>query len=138
MRLGRVGGAAEGRQWEESAPLPGLGMGAVPGAYEGARYMLGGGNGGDAACSSSSNAPDEAASDGVAHGRGKRRRAHGAAAGTATVAGAVATSEAAQDAHLAAVEQQRQIGQIGATPDGEATAAGGLVQRAPPEGAARA
>ena len=68
--LGRVGGAAVGGV---SAAALGLGMGAVGGAYEGARYMLGGANGGDAARSSSSDVPDVRTLNGMQQGTPQER-----------------------------------------------------------------
>ena len=96
------------------------------GAYEGARYMLGGANGGDAARSSGSDVPDVrtlngmqqgmpqerftlrspgSATDGISHGRRQRRRAHGAAAGAAAAAGAVAAGEQSSGSDFSAPRQ---------------------------------
>ena len=65
--LGRAGGAAVG-----GAAALGLGMGAVGGAYEGARYMLGGANGGDAH-SSGSDVPDVRTLNGTQQGMHQER-----------------------------------------------------------------
>ena len=53
--VGRVAGGAVGGF---GAATLGLGLGAVGGAYEGARYFMGGSDGGDAAVSSEDQAPD--------------------------------------------------------------------------------
>ena len=68
--IGRAGGAAVGGL---GAAALGLGMGAVGGAYQGARYMLGGGSGGDAASSSSSEFQDIRTLNGMQQGAPQER-----------------------------------------------------------------